>query len=570
MTVVGNSSIPFRHAPGLSLNFTGRLPEQLGIFTDGDSMTVINQVDAGSGTSEHLRYLPAAVAYSVVEKPAVLVLGAGGGSEIAMALQHEASSVDVVEANPQLVDLLALAAEEGFGRLLERPDVTLHLAEPRSFLRHDKALFDLIQIPLDRSLAAATSGTQALGASHLFTVESFAELLRALGSDGLMVSSQWLKIPPRENLKLFATLVEALTVLGVEEPGRHIAQVRGWGTVATLVKKSPLLASEILAIEQFCEARSFDLTWIPGLTEDRANIHNRLQEAYLFLGNAEILSAPESFFESYKFDVRPATDDRPFFSHTFKWRTLPELLRMGSRTGLPLVEWGYLILVATVVQSVAASIVLILIPLRLVRRQDSSRTRLAVLVFFASLGMGFMLLELTFFERFTLYLGHPTHSVAVVLSAFLMTAGLGSTFSRKRLHRPRGRAPTPRQVCLATLVLGSIYWLALPGLMEITFGLPIWQKTGVTFASLAPLGFLLGMPFPLGLSQAAAKRSIWLPWAWGINGSASVVGAAAAPLIALHLGFSAMLLTGLMFYGLAAVSTSWSRSPLGLKHSEEE
>jgi hypothetical protein len=120
------------------------------------------------------------------------------------------------------------------------------------------------------------------------------------------------------------------------------------------------------------------------------------------------------------------------------------------------------------------------------------------------------------------------------------------------------------------LILGSVYWLALPWAMEMTIGLPIWQKTGATFAALAPLGFLLGMPFPLGLGQAAAQRSIWLPWAWGINGSASVVGAAAAPLIALHLGFSAMLLTGLMFYGLAAFSTSWRLSPLGLKGSREE
>jgi len=570
LTVVRNSRIPFRHAPGLSLDYKGSLPDQLGVFTDGESMTVINEVEPGEVGAAYLDYLPSALPYGVLRKPSVLILGAGGGSEILLALQNEASSIDAVESNRQMVELLDQATRGRNKGVLEHPEVTVHLVEARSFLRRNQSLFDLIQIPLAQSLAAATSGAQALGAGHLFTVESFVDILQALQPDGMMVLHHWIKIPPRENLKLFATLVEALEALGVQDPGRHLAQIRGWGTVATLVKKSPLLASEIAAIERFSEERSFDLTSLPGLAEHRTNAHHQLEEAYLYLGNREILQRSDSFFDSYKFNVQPATDDRPFFFHSFKWRSLPELLKLGSRAGVPLVEWGYLILVATVILALVVSVALILIPLRLVGRSGPGKGSASVLIFFSCLGMGFMLLEVAFFERFTLFLGHPIYSVAVVLSAFLVSAGLGSASSRWVLDRHPARRVTARKVSILILGLGSIYWLGLPNLMGAALALPLVLRVGFTFVVLAPLGFLLGMPFPLGLSVAAGRRSVWVPWAWGINGSASVVGAAAAPLIALHLGFSAVILAGMLFYCLAASTSHSGLSTVDAKGPQEE
>lgn len=567
LTLVGNSNVPFRHAPGLSLNFEGRLPEQLGLFTDGDSMTVLNLVQPGDGKVGYLDFLPAAVGYRLAADPAVLILGAAGGSEIQMALQQRAARVDVVEANSQVIELLSYSGQDGVGGLLPHVDVNVNHIDPRSFLRRNRSLYDVIQVPLAQSLASASSGSQALGANHLLTVESFVESLNSLRPDGALVLSLWLKIPPRENLRLVATLAQALEEIGVAEPGRHLVQIRGWGTVTTMAKRSPLQAREIAAIRQFCQERSFDVSLLPGLTEESSNLNNRLQKAYLFRGNRRILRDPQTFFANYKFDVRPATDNRPFFFHTFKWQTLPELLRLGSRAGVPLVEWGYVALVATVIQALTASVVLILIPLRLVRRQATTRASLTVLIFFASLGLGFMLVEIAFFQRFTLYLGHPTFSVAVVLAAFLVAAGLGAVCSRRLLDRPGSARLSPRIFTLAVLVLGSIWWLALPSLMGATIALPVGLKLGLTFAMLAPLGFLLGIPFPLGLSRAAARQSIWLPWAWGINGSAAVVGAALAPVIAVHLGFSAVLLAGLSCYALASFCTSWSPLSTGANGS---
>lgn len=570
LTVVSSPGIPFRHAPGLSLDYQGSLPNQLGLFTDGDSMTVIDEMAPGDPSAEYLDHLPAALPYWVLTRPRVLILGAAGGSEIIMALQHGASTIDVVEPNSQLLELLAGLTPRPAEGPLGGAAVTFHVAEARSFLRQNAPLFDLIQIPLAQSLAAATAGAQSLGASHLFTVESFVELLRALGPEGVLVVNQWMRIPPRENLKLVAALVEALSAIGVEDPGPHLAQVRGWGTVTTLVKRSPLLASEISRIVRFSQERSFDLSSLPELTEDRSNTYNQLAEAYLFLGNREILKRSDSFFEDYKFDVRPATDDRPFFFHTFKWRTLPELLRLGSRAGAPLVEWGYLILVATVLQSLVAAVVLILLPLGWVRRPSVGPGRAGVVVFFAGLGLGFMLLEIASFERFTLYLGHPTYSVAVVLAAFLVFAGLGSASSRRFLVRGGRWRPTPRTVSILILGLGSLYLIGLPGLLRASIALPLSCKVGFTVAILAPLGFLLGMPFPLGLAQAADRSSVLVPWAWGINGSASVVGAAAAPLIALHLGYSAVILAGLVSYSLAASCRFAGLPIVGVKESKEE
>ena len=570
ISVVDSPTIPFRHAPGLSLGFPGSLPDQIGVFSDAEFMTAIDHLDGELERAGYLDYLPAAVPYAVIDRPSVLILGAGGGSEVTMAVRQGARQIVAVESNPQLAQVLLDQLRGPFAAVPGRSSAQIQIAEGRSYLRRRTDAFDLIQLPLVTSMAAAAAGSQALGASHLYTVEAMLELLGSLRPDGMLVTTLWLRIPPRENLKLFATAVAALRQLGVEAPGKQLAQIRGWGTVTTLVKGSAFDSTQIAAIEEFCRQRSFDLSYVPGLTVDRANRYNRLEEPYLFLGNQAILSDPETFFDSYKFDIRPVTDDRPFFFHSFKWRSLPELLAFDSRAGLPLVEWGYLVLVATVVQALAAGGILILLPLRVVRRHGQGRASGRVVIYFAALGMAFMLLEIALIQRFTLYLGHPLYSIAVVLAAFLVFAGLGSRLTRSMHSGHRQWHNAPRHMTGLIVGLGALYLVSLPRLLGATIFFPILVKIALTLLILAPLGLLLGMPFPLGLARAAERRAIWIPWAWGINGSASVVGAAAAPLIAVHFGFSMVVLAGLLAYAVASLSSSWAILPAHVKPPTEE
>lgn len=542
LTVVSSPTIPFRHAPGLSLAFEGDLPEQLGVFTDGESMTVINQRHEAAPLPRYLDHLPSALPYSLLSSPVVLVVGVGGGSEVAAALRNRSTKIDVVEYNPQMAALLSEDFQAFSGNLLGQPEVELHIDEARSYIRKTDRDYDLIQVALSESQAVSTGGASAMGVSYLYTVEAMMGVFDRLAPNGLLALTRWLRVPPRDNLKLTATLIESWRRLGVQHPQDRLVQIRGWGVVTTLVKNGPFDDTELAQIREFCRERSFDLSFYPGMQRREANHFNRLEAPYLFDGAVALSSEAENFYRNYKFQIRPATDDRPFFFHFFRWAALPELLRLQSRVGAPLVEWGYLILVVTVIQATMAGLVLILLPLRWVKKSRGADGTGRVFIYFAALGMAFLLLEIAFIQRFTLYLGHPLYAVAVVLTGFLIFAGLGSGHA-KRL--------TNSLAIGVIVVLGVAYLLGLPRFFELTIGWPQISKMLLTLLLVAPVAFCMGIPFPQGLVRVGSRQPVMVPWAWGINGCASVVGAAAAPLVAVHFGFSMVILTALGCYAIA-------------------
>ena len=262
--------------------------------------------------------------------------------------------------------------------------------------------------------------------------------------------------------------------------------------------------------------------------------------------------------ENYKFAIAPATDDRPYFFHFFKWRVLPELLALRGRGGLPLVEWGYLILVATLVQAAVASVILIVLPLGALKGANAPSHRAAargrVVAYFFSLGLAFLFIEIAFIQRFTLFLGHPLYAVAVVLAAFLIFAGLGSGTSAGFAERLAGRGGLPSAIVVATggiVAIALAYLVVLPPVFDGLRARPDAVKIAAATLMIAPLAFLMGMPFPLGLRRLAASAPGWIPWAWGINGCASVVSAVLATVLAIHLGFTAVVALAAVLYGLA-------------------
>ena len=287
------------------------------------------------------------------------------------------------------------------------------------------------------------------------------------------------------------------------------------------------------------------------MTADEANHYNRLQEPWFFEGASQLLgSAPEAYLENYKFNVRPATDDRPYFSHFLKWQTMTELLALRNRGGLPLLEWGYLILIATLATALLASFILVLLPLWL---QRGTQTRMQglhwrMIVYFAAIGTAFMFVEIAFIQKFILFLHHPLYAVSVVLCAFLVFAGLGSLFSTRV-----GKLASLLTVSLGIGLLSVLYVLLLPGLFNCLMHLPGGFKILVSALLIAPLAFLMGMPFPLGLGVLSNKLPTWIPWAWGINGCASVVSAILATLLAIHLGFRFVVFLAVGLYLLAAL-----------------
>ena len=555
VTVVESPTVPFRHAPGLSLLASAEPPPQLALFTDGDGLTTINRFDGRWEPLAYLDFLTSALPYHLLQRPEVLILGTGGGTDILQALALGARTVDAVELNPQVVAL----AQERFGAFSGRPyslpGVRLHVGEARGFVAASAARFDLIQVALLDAFSAAAAGLHGLAESYLYTVEALRADLDHLRPGGLLAITRWVTLPPRDALKLFATAVAALEAGGETDPGTRLAMIRGWKTATLLVKNGPFTPAEIVAVQSFCAARAFDPVWYPGMTPDAANRYNILDRPYFYEGAAALLSDRRvDFVDRYKFAIAPATDDRPYFFHFFRWNTLPEILTLKDRGGLSLLEWGYPVVIATLVQAVAFGFVLTILPLWLFLRREPGTGQGAggVALYFTALGLAFMFLEIAFIQKFILFLSHPVYAVAVVLTAFLLFAGLGSRVAERFQAAGRSR----RMVRLAAAVIAGLallYMLALPPIFREWMGLADGVKIGLAALLIAPLAFAMGMPFPLGLAVVAARTPGLTSWAWAVNGFASVVAAVLATVLAIHGGFTVVVIVAVVLYLTAAV-----------------
>jgi len=479
--------------------------------------------------------------------------------DVLMALYQGAETIDAVELDYQLVDLVQHKYAEYAGRIYDPATSNVHVAEARGFVARTDKLFDLIQLSLLDSFNTSVAGGYAINETYLYTVEAFQEYLRHLKPGGFLAITRWLKLPPRESLKLFATAVEALEASGVSDPGQRLALVRSWNTTTLLVRKGDFSHPERERIREFCGSRSFDIDYTAGLQGSDVNRYNIVEGPLVYDGAMALLGEQRrDFIQDYKFDIAPATDDRPYFFHFIKWSTLAELLALRKQGGLPLIEWAFPILVLTLVQAFLASLLWILLPLHFLGPLPGpGHIRSRICVYFLCLGLGFMFMEIAFIQKFILFLSHPVYAVAVVLSSFLVFAGLGSSLSRKWARWVEGRNPSDPGMSAILSVTGiiffsSLYTFTLPHLFERFIGLHDFAKILLSMALIGPLALFMGMPFPLGLKRVAESAENLIPWSWGINGCASVTGAVLATILAIQWGFRTVTVLALILYALAA------------------
>ncbi len=552
LSVVESTDIPFRHAPGLSLNASVEPPPQLGVFTDGDNLTAITRFPEDLKQLAYLDGMTSALPYHLRKLKRVLILGAGGGADILQAQFHQVPQIEAVELNHQLADMLRGKFSGFAGNFTKQPGVRLHIGEARGFLAQSKERYDLIQLSLVDAFNASASGLYALNESYLYTVEALKTYISHIKPGGFLALTRWIKIPPRDILKLFVTAIKALEESGIPSPENRLILIRGWQTGTLIVKNGPFASEEIRAVENFCQARSFDLAYTPALTPEQVNRYNLLAEPYFFQGAKALLGTDrEGFFNRYKFDLRPASDDRPYFHHFFKWPLLPEILHLRKKGGMPLMEWGYMVLIVTLMLAVLTSVILIILPLAFSRcgkdRSSGNVSRWRVFSYFFAIGLAFLFIEIAFLQKFILFLYHPVVSITTTLSAFLVFAGIGSQASA-RLARNR---PCHRIVLIAVMgiiVLALLYTFALPAFFSALTASPVGVRAICAVFIIAPLGFFMGMPFPMALAELAEHAERLVPWAWGINGCASVISAALATLLAVHLGFRVVILCAVGLY----------------------
>jgi spermidine synthase len=557
LTVLENPAVPFRHAPGLSVVSTAPIPDQVAVFTDADSVTMITRYDGDTRTVAYLDRMTSAAPYHLTGVDSVLVLGAGAGGDVLQALYHGVERVTAVELNSQLVDVVRDEYAGFSGGIFNDERVEVQIAEARDFVTRDRRRYDLIQMTALDAFGASASGLRALNESYLYTVEALQAYLDRLNPGGLVGITRWIDLPPRDGIKLFATAVSALKAHGVEEPGQQLAWIRSWNSNTLIVKNGALTAEQIAAMRAFADDRQFDLAYYPGMSRAEANRYNILA-APRFYDAATALLGPERdrFLAEYKFHVAPSTDDRPFHFHFFKWRHFPEMLALRARGGMGLLELGYIVLVAALLQAVVVSVVLVVLPLLWMRRSDDSSditwSRGILVGYFLSIGLAFLFIEIAFIQLFVRFLGHPVYSVTVILASFLLFAAAGSRLTEAF----EDSVSDGRKLAIAVSTIAAIcvlYVAVLPGVITHFAGVGgVWRAT-IAVLLVAPLAVAMGMPFPLGLRSLTGKRPDLIPWAWAVNGCASVVSAVLAVVLAMHFGFAAVILSAATLYVLAAL-----------------
>ncbi len=554
--VVENDVIPRRYAPGMSLNAATGPPRQLGLYSDGNSLGAITGDDGDPQSLQFLDQLTSALPYHLQQPDNVLVIGAGGGMSVLQAGYFSVPRIHAVELNPQIIELMNEAYADFSNDLYRRPAVSVHLREARGFIRNQDSRYALIQLSLQDAAGSATTGLYALSENYLLTTEAFKDTIAILQTGGYLAITQWIKLPPRDTLKLLATAIDALRATGVEQPGRQLMLIRGWQTSTLLVKNGSLTDDEIQAMQQFCRSRAFDPAWYPGMSAAEANRYNRIREPYFYHAARALLGADREFFlANYKFDIRPATDDRPFFHNYFKWSTLGEILRLREQGGLPLLETGYPVIVATLLQAGLLSLLLVLAPVLLAGRKAGRSAspgvaRWRVIAYFAAIGVAFLFLEIAFIQKFMRFLHQPVFTAAVVLASFLIFAGLGSFRAQRYSQVERQRAGMLRAAA-GVVVTGLVYLFFLDHLFDGLSDWPLAARMMVSSLLIAPLAFFMGAPFPLALSSLGKPAHGLIPLAWGVNGCASVLSAVLATLLAIHFGFLVVIVLALMLYAVA-------------------
>ena len=488
------------------------------------------------------------VAYLGVNKPSVLIIGSGCGSQVLDAVQYGAGAITAVEINPIITQTIAGPFKARWGGLFDQPGITLVTAEGRSFVRRSRQRYDAIIAEHTISNSAIASGALALTENYVLTREAFEDYIDHLTPDGVIFFTR----PENQIGRLMATGREVLAEHGIANFRRHFYAFGGRPNAdprkarfntffaGFLLKKTPFTDAEVHAIDAFLgvddEKGEVARLYTP-LDAPADTIYQRL----LMAPDLRAIYAVEPQL------VAPATDNQPFFNqHTrwpdIGWNTIRDLFSQGKmgRMALedrPVAEVTLLVLLS---QTIVVAGALIVLPLLRFKRDDlRAPGRGRMLVYFAGLGLGFIFIEVVFLQHFTLFLGQPVYTFAVVLAGLLMFTGLGACLAGRLKGTPRERLR--RVIPLLIAVLAATAMLT-PVIFEAALGLPLLLRVAIALAVIAPLGVLLGMPFPTGMSIVAAEAPGLVPWAWGINGFFTVIGTILALMLAMMAGFLAVLI----------------------------
>lgn len=540
-----------RALPGLSYQYQETPPPQIGLSVDAGPLQPITLVEPAA--FQAAKWMPEGLAFSLFPHAEVLVVHPGGGLGVLQALAGEAEEVTAVVENPLL--LRAIAETAGATDVYQHRRVQVVTGNDRAYIRHSERSFDLLYYPLTDAYRPVTSGAFSLAENYTLTVGGFRAALRRIKPGGMLVISRWLQSPPSEGIRLVATLLEAAERKGMKSPGEKMVIYRGVQTITVLMQPGRWDEDELNEVRSFLESRRYDLVWAPDIRASEVNRFNKLPEAHYYREIRALLRTRDrsAYYSAYPFDISPPDDHHPFFFHYFTWEQTPEVLATLGRTWQPFGGSGYFILLALLALVILLSLILILLPLLTspdLVRQLGRIPGPAILLYFGFLGLGFMFIEIPLIQRWILFLGQPIYAFAAVVGTILFFSGLGSLSARRPWDIGKTGWALVISIALGLPILSSIF-------ADMVLGWPLWGRLAAAILSLGPVGFLMGFPFPLGLSWVKSRVPGIAPWAWGVNGFCSVIASVIASILALSYGYQAVFLAGLGSY-LGAGFAFWS------------
>ncbi len=537
-------SSPAQHsAPGLSINSVANLPDQWHLFADGDSrQALLANVTNFNALRESLLFAPYLIAS---RRPNVVVLPSNQHWNAWTAIAAGAERVDLISDNRDYLKLFTTpnAIFDQF-RLPEL--VEGRVSNPRAFFERGHEKYDLIV----QHISNYQYGGASQQINYGVTREALRQMWRKLTPSGVIGIFVRQSEQPREQLKIISTLAAALgSELG--QLSHHLIVLRDWNTSAILVTKSPLQDTHISHIKAWSKRWAFDIDALPGLSAADTNKFHVKPDNLAFHAIQALLEDGAGYQSNYLYQIQPATDDQPFFHHFFRWQSLPQILEQTGERWPLFVGWGYLLSLACLAVMLVLAWLLILLPLcRQPLRQAVSGNTLACIRYFACLGLGFMLVEMQFIFLFRRILDTATLAFAAVILGMLIGTGTGSFL----VHRFKIRSDYLKwfYLCLALMVLLISHGIEL--FIDLTNEWSISMRFGlVAIVTLTP-AILMGLFLPIGIRLVRTAGPGVTAWAWGINGFASVAGVMLTPLLAIHFGFTTIMLVALCSYLLAVLS----------------
>jgi len=516
------------------------------IVIDADANTYIMNADPhegqGSKWQHQLMSAPPAVVNALRPHGDYAIIGPGGGVDVLRAIASGSPHVTGIEINPIIANTIMRARYADFAyHLYQRPEVHLEVADGRSFIRSVQAPYDVVQMTLVDTWASTAAGAFALSENNLYTLEAFREYFAHLKPDGMVAITRWEFQQPREALRVASVASAALHQMGVTDVSRNFIVISqdklaaGGINVAVLAKKTAFTVPEENAVQQYVDR------YPPMRVLYAPSRHGDNPFSQLIMSND-----PYGFSARYAYNVSPVTDNAPFFFFTLK---PGRFLHAGAENeGMDWkVNLGVAVLAMLVAISVMAVFAFLIVPF-LIRGQPSDDPPQAVF-YFVAIGLGYILVEVAFIQRFVLFLGHPTYALTVVIFLMLLSSGAGSVISRNWL------AKSARVwIALTAIILAlALYIWVLPRLLDHFVGAAFLAKLAISGCLLVPLGMAMGMPFPTGLRALAEgrARSDSIEWAWAMNAAASVLGSVLAIVIAIQFGLNLTLACGAVAYATA-------------------